>query len=238
MKKILIILFCAFAQFSLAQSKQEGIIVFETKRDIHASIPKENEQMKARIPQFSTMKFDLNFNAQESLFKINEDDDEDENEGNNMRFKMMRPNYEVHINTTEKKKTEMRGFMGKDYLIEGDLALQGWKLTDETAKIAGYDCKKATCTNKDNKAVIAWYAETIPVSTGPMSFGGLPGMILKVDIDNSITVCEAKTIKFKKLGKTDLLKPTKGKKVTEEEFKEEMKKLMQENKGMRIMTGN
>ena len=118
------------------------------------------------------------------------------------------------------------------------LALQGWKLTDETAKIAGYDCKKATCTNKDNKAVIAWYAETIPVSTGPMSFGGLPGMILKVDIENSITVCEAKTIKFKKLGKTDLLKPTKGKKVTEEEFKEEMKKLMQENKGMRIMTGN
>jgi GLPGLI family protein len=74
---------------------------------------------------------------------------------------------------------------------------------------------------------------------GPMGYNGLPGLILKLELENGITVCELKKITFQQNKEKDIIKPTKGKAVTEEEFKEEMKKLMpQGGKNIKITTGN
>lgn len=53
-----------------------------------------------------------------------------------------------------------------------------WKIHDEIRQIAGYNCRKATTVINDSVIVIAFYSDEIMVSSGPESFGGLPGMIL------------------------------------------------------------
>ncbi len=54
-----------------------------------------------------------------------------------------------------------------------------WEITDETAIIAGYSCRKAT-SNLMGRYFEAWYAEDIAVNAGPEKFDGLPGLILLV----------------------------------------------------------
>ncbi len=232
MKNLILFLLLAYPLVGWAQVKREGYALYEVKRDLHANLTKDQEKYKAMMPPFFTAKFDYFFNAKESIFKYSEEEDDEEADNNGMgaRMRMMRPNLEIYLNNAEKTRSELRGGMGKDYLLEGDAKNHSWKLTDETAKVAGYDCKKATCADKDGKPVLAWYAESIPVFMGPMGYSGLPGLILKMDIDNGITICEVKKLTFQKNKENVIIKPTKGKKITEEEFDAEIKKMRSESK--------
>ena len=57
--------------------------------------------------------------------------------------------------------------------------LQQWKMGTETQTILGHKCQKATCRWR-GRDFVAWFATDIPVKAGPWKFGGLPGLILKV----------------------------------------------------------
>ena len=62
----------------------------------------------------------------------------------------------------------------------------------------------------------AWYTPQIPVSSGPQSYWGLPGLILEINAGRTTMLCteivlnSADTVKIEK--------PTKGKKVNREEY--------------------
>ncbi|MEI9958361.1 MAG: GLPGLI family protein [Ferruginibacter sp.] len=101
-----------------------------------------------------------------------------------------------------------------------------WKLIDgETKTIAGHVCKKATGKTTLGSDLVAWYAEDISLSAGPDQFGGLPGLILSVDVNSGEFVYTATEIK-KDVKKADIKAPSKGKKVTNEEFVKLRKELM------------
>ncbi len=80
-----------------------------------------------------------------------------------------------------------------DFLLNGNVSsIQDsipqyeWKLYDETKVVLGYTCKKATTiTFKTGRTqnITAWYTEEIPISDGPKDYGGLPGLILEMEID-------------------------------------------------------
>lgn len=57
--------------------------------------------------------------------------------------------------------------------------LQQWKMGTETQTILGHRCQKATCHWR-GRDFVAWFSADIPVRLGPWSFGGLPGLILKL----------------------------------------------------------
>ena len=67
---------------------------------------------------------------------------------------------------------------------------QEWKLTNETQTIIDYKCQKATCRFR-GRDFIAWFAPSIPVKRGPWKFGGLPGLILKVQDKDGLYIFEA-----------------------------------------------
>ncbi len=67
---------------------------------------------------------------------------------------------------------------------------QEWKLTNETQTIIDYKCQKATCRFR-GRDFIAWFAPSIPVKRGPWKFGGLPGLILKVQDKDGLYTFEA-----------------------------------------------
>jgi len=63
-------------------------------------------------------------------------------------------------------------------------ALQWSFCEDEKQKVLGYACSKAT-TIYCGKTVTAWFAEELPYDAGPYCFAGLPGLIMKVEMEGA-----------------------------------------------------
>lgn len=73
------------------------------------------------------------------------------------------------------------------YLIGDTLFNFKWNITTERQQILKYNCIKAT-TKFRGRDYEAWFTEDIPIPYGPWKFGGLPGLIIKVnDIENVYT---------------------------------------------------
>ena len=66
---------------------------------------------------------------------------------------------------------------------------QAWTLCGDTLTICGYLCQKAVCSYR-GRDFEAWFAPDIPVKEGPWTFGGLPGLILKVQDTKRLYVFE------------------------------------------------
>jgi len=113
-------------------------------------------------------------------------------------------------------------FAGVNYLIKKNKI--DWILTKDTLQIDNYLCYKAKTTiiinnlkGKHKLEVVAWYAPEIPIPYGPDGYGGLPGLIL--ELNNNGIITSLKKIEFFKKDKTiDIELPTKGEKVSEDEF--------------------
>lgn len=69
--------------------------------------------------------------------------------------------------------------------------------------------------------VEAWFTDAIATSAGPDTFYGLPGLILQLNIDDGTIVY--KTVSLEELPKNETVAaPTKGKKITREEYRQMM----------------
>lgn len=72
-----------------------------------------------------------------------------------------------------------------------------WQIGTETAMIQGKKCQLATVEYKGRK-YNAWFTNEIPISDGPYKFGGLPGLIVKIEDTKKQHIWELKAIeKFK-----------------------------------------
>lgn len=215
-----------------SQNKSEGVVVYEHKMNLHKNM--KDEAMKAMVPEFRTTEMQLNFKGAESLYKGIPKDEEDEgitnSDGNGQtRIVIKMPQNEMYRNFDTQESIETQNLAGQKFLIIDSLKKANWKLTGEIKKIHGYDCMKATSMSKvDNRPVVAWFAEAIPVSHGPTTFGGLPGLIMEVDVNDGQMIYTTKKIDFKAITKDDLKKPTSGKKVTQAEFDKQRDEWMKE----------
>ena len=144
---------------------------------------------------------------------------------------------------------------GKNFLIKDVLPKLEWKLEKETKMIGSYLCFKATTTQPMNEMgfrgrprrgndkekdtekkpkdtiaktmeVTAWYTPQIPVNHGPKEYWGLPGLILEVSYAKTMLLCTKIVINPK--DKKAIVKPTKGKEVTQAVYDKMIKKKMEE----------
>ena len=70
-----------------------------------------------------------------------------------------------------------------------------WQIiNDGSEEILGYKVQKAE-TNYDGKKYYAWFSTEIPINNGPFVFNGLPGLILKIQNEDSSYVITVKGIK-------------------------------------------
>ena len=81
-------------------------------------------------------------------------------------------------------------------------------------------------TPQKTTEVTAWYTPQIPVSHGPGRYWGLPGLILELNEDRTTVLCTE--INMNASEKVSIKKPTKGKKVTREEYNQIVTKKMGE----------
>ncbi len=84
--------------------------------------------------------------------------------------------YYKHIKNNSFK--SLLEYGGSNILTQDSLLAIKWKITNEYRDIAGYTCRRANGVLLDSIFVVAFYTDEIPLSSGPASLHGLPGMIL------------------------------------------------------------
>lgn len=237
MKKAIFLfpLFCLFAHAVLAQ-KTAGIVQFDEKMNMHRNLPPDAADMKSMLPEWQIHKSELLFTASESLYRnLEAEEDDDAPQQGGMVIKIQRPEATYYRDFEAGRMTDSREFMGKAYLIQDSIAAQNWKMTGEAKEILGYNCLKATRLDTvGQRALAVWFTDEIAVPAGPGSYGNLPGMVLEVDINNGERLLVATKIEFKKPNAKDIAAPTKGEKITENEFNKMVAERMKANGGRMI----
>jgi GLPGLI family protein len=125
------------------------------------------------MPKYKVDEFQLSYTTQKSLYKISLED-----ESPQFTWNKVANSNAVLIDFTNKTYQAEKVIYDKSYRIEDSLPALQWTLLEEYRVIAGYNCRKASTIIMDSIYVIAFYTNEIPVSGGPESFNGLPGMIL------------------------------------------------------------
>lgn len=248
MKKFsLIFLSIWVAMITSAQQKQ-GKVIYQRTAQVQMSI-NANDQIAQILPKTRTDKFELTFGNNQSVWKhVDEDDAGDEINTNGMQIKMMvaGQNDIVFHDFTAGKKVEQKDMMDKKFVVTDSIRKLNWKLTGETQTILGHVCQRAVAqrtgkriqTTMDNGKlerkeindttnIIAWFTGDIPVPAGPEVQGQLPGLILGLEMNNGRVVYKALEIS-PKVDVASIREPTKGKKVTPEEFTKERDQMMAE----------
>ncbi|SDR69441.1 GLPGLI family protein [Polaribacter sp. KT25b] len=140
-------------------------------------------------------------------------------------------------NLKEKRFANKTAIMGKPFLVKDSLPIYEWQLSSETKNIGLYTCFKAsfskdveniTTTLVNGKleevkkietiVTTAWYTMQVPISNGPSTFYGLPGLILEINDGTKMIVCTE--IIMNPSEKIKIEEPEKGKIVNQADFDE------------------
>lgn len=250
---------CAVFLVNLGYAQlKEGKVIYE--RTMQLQIQMHDDAMAQMLPKSRTDKFELTFGNNQSLWKhMDEEIDNTEfSGGNGIQINMVAPGQSdiVFHDFTKGRRVDQREMFDKKFVIEDSIRKLSWKLSGETQTILGHACQKATAqrTSKrmqmtmdngkmerkevnDTSTVIAWFTTEIPVPAGPEVQGQLPGLILALDMNNGRMVYKALEIS-PKADVAAIKEPTKGKKVTPEEFTNERNKMMDEMQKNNMGNGN
>lgn len=198
---------------------QSGVITYEEKIKLEIHLEGDMPALMDSLPKERKTTKMLTFSKGASLYeKDGRKAEEQAVEEGGMRIMMVEPEEIVFSDLEQMTTTEQREFMSRMFLISTDLRRHTWKLTGKQKTVAGYPCQEAVYADTAIKAV-AWFCPQIPVSSGPGGFGNLPGMILELNFDNGDRIITAKKVEINEVQQNQLKKPTKGKKVSREEFK-------------------
>jgi GLPGLI family protein len=137
------------------------------------------EEYRKTQPQFLQMTSVLAFTRNNLLFKPEQSVSSTNSFNNNP---VVTQNNIVFTDVEAKKSITQKNVIGTKYLVKDNIPKIRWKITNDTREIAGYICKRANGIILDSIYVVAFYTGDIPVSGGPESFGGLPGMILQLTL--------------------------------------------------------
>lgn len=169
------------------------------------------EQYMKNNPQFKVLQSTLSFSSNKTLFVPIEP----ENTRNNWFGDdptTSQPNI-VYADYNTNMQTAQKSVFEETFLVKDTVRKFKWKITDETREIAGYTCRRANGIMLDSIYVVAFYTTEIPVSGGPESFNGLPGMILEVALPHDNLTWVATKVTDTSLPPDTVVPPKKGKPV-------------------------
>jgi GLPGLI family protein len=214
------VLFAQNAHFTTS-----GTVEFEKKVNMYAiiqkAINKDNESWytpayeayKKNNPQFKTLKSMLTFGANKTLYAPLPDEAPPSNSWFSdmplaQQINTVYTDLNTNLSATNKKVFE------ETFLVKDTARKINWKITDEKREIAGYMCRRANAIVMDSIYVVAFYSEEIPVSGGPESFTGLPGMILGLALPHENVTWFATKVTDMTVPEATIKAPVKGKVVT------------------------
>lgn len=233
MKHISFLLFFSIAALvANAQVKfiSSGHIEFEKRSNQFSYYDQEEEQntwiieMKKAFPKMVSETYVMDFNEDKTVYKMLKADPAG-------KYVWGRKPSEDDITVKDMRSGQIalqRDIFEQTYLIKDSLRNYKWRITNETRTIAGFECRKAVTIISDSVYIVAFYTEEITVSSGPESFGGLPGMILGLAVPRLQMTWFATKVELKEPAATALTPKQKGKAVTWAAYEKDLSKAMSE----------
>lgn len=219
MRKILtLIIFCVAVIAAQAQAKGYEC-TYQEKMDISQHLSKIDASMRDAIAEYMGKRksfYTLTFANGKSYYEKNKQLSDDD-------FGMdAAPAYYVDFDKQEQ--TTVNNFFGRTFLITEPVKPAEWTFVNETRTIAEMKCSKAI--HVDTAMTIeVWYSTQTPIPAGPGSCYGFPGLVVEVTLGPlTYTLTEIKSLDQS----PDIKKPTKGKKVTQDEYLDIVKKKLDE----------
>lgn len=229
---------------------KQGRVVYERTVEMQMFVQGSGEnEMRPPLPPSRKDKLEVLFGNNQSLCRTIDDEMPDpdiDQPGPRMHVMIAGADDITYADFTTGRIMVQRELGTKNYVVSDSIHRLSWKLTGDTATILDYPCQKAvayrvekhpmmTMDNGEMKSrdvtdtarIAVWFTLSIPVPAGPEYAGQLPGLILGIDINDGRTVYKAVSISDK-VDLADIKEPSKGKKVTAEEFAEQSAKLMKE----------
>lgn len=216
---MLILANSVFAQH--ARFTTEGTIEFEKSVNMHALIKKNMnkdnefyylpafEEFKKTQAQFKVLKSTLVFSKDKTLFTPEPVDVSARTWFSDIPASTQ--NNIIYTDLSSGKSIVQKSVFEETFLVSDSTRKINWKITSETREIAGYNCRRANAIIMDSIYVVAFYTDEIPVSGGPESFTGLPGMILGLALPYENISWFAKQVFDKPIATGAVIAPKKGK---------------------------
>ncbi len=242
MKKIIntltLLVLAVAANFCYAQNARfvtSGTIEYDKSSNTHAIVPriidKSNEafykpafeQQKATQPQFRVVKSTFKFADNKTLFSPLPPE-----KYTGVSVPIMEQYNIVYTDLNTSTSTIQKEVYGDIVLITDTARKINWKITEETKEILGYQCRRANALMMDSIYVVAFYTDKIPVSGGPESFNGLPGMILQVALPHENISWIATKVTDTTLPANTVVPPKKGKATNNKDFRVLLDKLFKD----------
>lgn len=250
MKKIIFTISLGLAVITVNGQQKQGKVLYTRTIQMMLDIVREDGGASMPLPRNNTSKLEVLFGNDQSLRRAVEDDRPEGFEGGEGGMRMIAivggADDLTYVHLTTGQVVEQREFGAKSYIVADSIRKLDWKLTGQTSTILNYPCQQAVAWRigkrttmsmengemkskevADTSEIVAWFTLAIPVSAGPEYQGQLPGLILGMDINNGRTVYTAVEIS----GDVELAAikaPSKGKKMTVEEFDKERDKMFAE----------
>ncbi len=259
----------AFAQGFTGRAYYKSTSKISISMDSTKMAPEQMAQIQASLKKQMEQNYVLSFNQTESIWKKEESlgggPATASSGGAVFMVASSGEGSTLYKNIADQTYLEDHEMMEKAYLVKDNLTPEEWELSGETKKVGNYTAQKASFTKivdskrfstgmtemenvKDTLQVTVWFTPEIPVSHGPENYFGLPGLILEVQNQGRTIICE----KIELNPSADpvvIVKPSKGKEITKEEFRavqdEGMKQMMNRYQGkpgsgtqMQIRIGN
>lgn len=219
---LLLLLSCSLTFAQNAHFSTNGVIEFEKNVNMFAlmkkNINKDNEAYMLPAyesyiknqPQFKTLKSTLTF-SQNNTTLFNPIEPEASSNGFFGGNVMAEQNNIIYTDVANHTSICQKKVYEETFLVKDSTRKINWKITSETREIAGFKCRRANALILDSIYVVAFYTDEIPVSGGPESFNGLPGMILGVALPHENVTWFATKVTDLLANQKSPVPPTKGK---------------------------
>ncbi|MBB4118475.1 GLPGLI family protein [Mesonia hippocampi] len=177
-----------------------------------------------RVGNISTqVSYQLKISGQQAVFSMNDFLVKDRKEQSSLNLLNTHSKGLFYNDITCPEQLQQTEVFGKMYIV--DLPEPVWEIKNEESKIGNYTCKKALTKQvfydkhgeEKSYEVVAWFTNELPFSFGPVGFAGLPGLIVKLEIEDRIFILQ--DIKKEKTS-LSIKKPTKGKEISLKEYYE------------------
>lgn len=240
-KLFILSLLLLFVFTTVHSQKLSGEAIYQTQKhiDIKLDSSSVNNEMQKVLQEQMRKQFQkeyaLNFNDTESLWKeVPTLGKPQAPSSSGVQIQVSGNNDVLYHNIKEERYVSQSDLFSKIFLVADTLKKPEWKLEKEIKNIGQYKCFKATLTQeytassfttgdeesqveKKTKVTTAWYTLDIPVQFGPSTYWGLPGLILEINDGKTSMMCTK--VVLNKGKEIEITIPSKGKKVTGEQFK-------------------
>lgn len=198
-----------------------GSVIYEQIMKLNIQLEGDAAQFAEALPRERKSQKVLHFTEEAALYENHQTEDVEESmdmgQGANVMIRMAEPDNKTYTDLSRGMQIEQKEFMSRLFLVESQLSKGHWKLTGEQKMILDYPCQQAI-SEEEGQEVIAWFTPSISVAAGPASYGNLPGLVLEVSLNQGDQVIAARSVELGELDGALLKKPSKGKKVTREEY--------------------